>query len=124
MDDLARHDGEIFHAGGMLQSELNVQHQIRVLDVFLAVGPGADAVAATGLVGVVAAGVGFAVVILGDVDVVVREFSALEVEARRVGEHLLERWSMDLVADRLAVDGVLNRGVLDFEDAVTVRIDV
>lgn len=108
----------------MLQSELDEDDQIRVRDVVVSVGPGAHAVPATGLVCVFAAGVEFVVAVFGDVDVVVGEFGALVVEAVVVGEHFLEGWGDDFVADRLAVDGVLDGWVLDFEGAVVVAVDV
>lgn len=108
----------------MLQAELDEEDEVRVGDGVAAVGPGAHAVAAAGLVRVFAAGVELAVAVAGDVEVAVGEFGAFVVEAVGVGEEFLEGRGDDLVADGVAVDGVFDRGVLDLEGAVVVRVEV
>lgn len=124
LDDLARHDGEILNPGDMIDAKRDPNDHIRVLDIVAAVGPGAHAGAAARLVGVLAAGVELAVLVLGDVDVVVGELGALVVEAVRVGEHFLEGGGVDLVADGFAVDRVADGGVLDLEGSVEVVVGV
>lgn len=108
----------------MLQAELDEEDEVRVGDGVAAVGPGAHAVAAAGLVRVFAARVELAVAVSGDVEVAVGEFGALVVEAVLVGEQFLEGRGDDLVADGFAVDGVLDGGVLDLEGAVVVRVQI
>ena len=124
LEDLTGHDGEVLDAGDMVDAELDPDDDVLVFDIVLARGPGAHARAAAGLVGVPAAGVEFAVGVGGDVDVVVGELGALEVEAAGVGEHFLEGRGVDLVGDGFAVDGVADVGVLDLEGAVGVRVEV
>lgn len=124
LDDLARHDGEVFDPRHVLQPELHPQHNVRVHDGLPPVRPRAHAGAAAGLVRVLAAGVEFAVAVPGDVDVVVREFGALVVEGGRVRDHLLEGRGVDLVADGFAVDGVPGGFVEDLEGAGGVRVRV
>lgn len=116
-DDLAGHDWKILRAGDMLDAELDPDDDVVIDDVVLAVGPGADAGPAAGLVGVFAAGVEFAVAVGGEVEVVVGELGAFVVVGVFVGEHFLEVRGVDLVGDRLSVDGVEGGGVLDLEGA-------
>jgi len=76
------------------------------------------------LVGVFAAGIEFAVGVFGDVEVVVGEFSALVVVAVWVCDHFLEGRGMDFVGDWFPIDRVADGGVLDFENAIDVRVEV
>lgn len=124
LDNLTRHDWEIFHARHMLQSELQPHDYILVHDGLLAVRPGAHPGPAAGLVRVFAAGVELAVVVSGDVDVVVCELGAFVVEGVDVGEHFLEGRGVDSVADCFAVDGVAGGCVEDFEGAAGVGVGV
>lgn len=99
LHNLTGHDGEILDAGHVVYSELDVDDDVVVEDVFVAGGPGSHACAAAGLVCVLASGVEFAVDVFDDVDVMVCEFGAFVVVAVCVGEHVLEWWSVDFVAD-------------------------
>ena len=54
----------------------------------------------------------------------VGELGAFVVEALWTCEHLLERGSVDFVADGLAVDGVPDGGVLDLKGSVAVVVGV
>ncbi len=60
----------------------------------------------------------------GDVEVVVGEFSALVVVAVWVCDHFLEGWGVDFVGDWFPIDGVADGGVLDFENAIDVGVEV
>ena len=120
LHDLARHDGEILHPRNMINPELHPEHDVLVNDVILPVRPSTHACAAAGLVRVPAARVQLAVAVAGDVDIMVGELGAFEVETLWVGEDLLEGRSHDLVADGFVVDRVADGGVLDFEGAVGV----
>ena len=123
-DGLTRHDREILRARRVLQPELHVQHQILIDDVFIPPGPRAHAGAAAGLVGVFATGVELAIGVLGDVEVVVGELGAFVVVGVWVRENFLEGRRVDFVGDWLSVDGVADGGVLNFEDAVAVWVEV
>lgn len=108
----------------MVDPKLHPDHNVFIKDVIPSLGPGADAGPAARLVRVQAAGVELAVPVGRDVDVVVCELGATEVEGLGVGEHFLEGGSVDFVRDREPVDGVVDRGVLDLEDAVGVGREV
>lgn len=124
LEDLAGHDGEVLDARNMVDAELHPHDNVLVPDAVLAGGEAAHARAAARLVRVPPARVQLAVAVGGDVDVVVGELGALEVERARVREHLLERRRVDLVRHGLAVDGVAHRRVLDLEHPVRVRVQV
>ena len=120
LHDLTRHHREILYARDMVDSELHPEHDILVNDIVLPVRPRAHARPAARLVRVPAARVQLAVAVAGDVDIMVGELGAFEVETLWVGEDLLEGRSHDLVADGFVVDRVADGGVLDFEGAVGV----
>lgn len=124
LDDLTRHDWEVFNSGDVVDAELDKDNKIFVDDVVFAVGPAAYTSATTGLVCVFAAGVEFAVAVLDSVNVAIGELDTLVVEAVFVGDTLLESWGVDLVGDWLVVDGIENVGVLDLEGAVCVWVEV
>jgi len=124
LEDLDGHDGEILDARDMVDAELDPNDDVVVENIILAISPRAHTGAAAGLVGVLPAGVEFTVTVGGDVDVVVGKFGPLVVVGVWVSQHLLEGRSHDLVRDWLAVDGILDFGVLDLEDAVAVRIEI
>jgi hypothetical protein len=124
LDNLTRHDWEVFNAWDVVDAELNKHNEIFIDDVVFAVSPAAYASASTGLVGIFAAGVEFAVAVLHGVNVAVGEFDALVVEAVFVGDTLLEWWCVDLVGDWLVVDGVEDIGILNLEGAVRVWVKV
>ena len=106
LDHLARHDGEVLDARHVLQPELQPEHNVGVDDGLPAVRPRAHPGAPARLVRVLAAGVELAVVVPGDVEVVVGEFGALVVEGGGVRDHFLEARRVDFVADGFPVDGV------------------
>lgn len=60
----------------------------------------------------------------GDVYVVVTEFGSFVMETIFIGEQFLEGGSVDFIGDWLAVYGVLDRGILDFERSVGVEVKV
>ena len=124
LDDLARHDGEILDARDVLQPKLQPHDDVLVQDGLPAVRPRAHPGPAAGLVRVPAAGVELAVVVSGDVDVVVGELGAFVVEGVGVGDHFLEGGGVDLVADGFAVDGVAGGFVEDLEGAGGVVVCV
>jgi hypothetical protein len=93
----------------VVNAELDPDDDILVRNVVLPVRPRANTSPAARLVRVFAAGEELVVAVAGDVDVVVGELGALVVEGVLVCEHFLERWDVDLVRDRLAVDGVADR---------------
>jgi hypothetical protein len=124
LDNLTRHNREVFNSRDMVNAELDKYNKIFVDDVVFAVGPAAYTSAAAGLVCVFAAGIKFTVAVLYGVNVAIGKFDALVVEAVFVGDTLLESWSVDFVGDRLVVDGVENVGVLDLEGAVCVWVEV
>ena len=80
LQDLARHDGEIFDSRDMIDAKLDKE------DVLVTRGPGSHTGAAAGLVRVLSTGVEFAVAVLDDVNVVVGELGAFVVEGFLVGE--------------------------------------
>ena len=108
----------------MLQPKLHKDHNVRVDDVVLACGPSSDPVPTAGLIGVAARGIELVVAVARDVEIVVRELGALEVEGVLVGEDLLKGRGVDPVADWFPVDGVSDGGVLDLEGAVEVIVEV
>ena len=108
----------------MLQSKLHIHDQIGVDNILVAVGPGADTGAAARLVGIFATSIEFAVSILGDIEIMISKFRALVVVAVGVGDHFLESGHVDLVRDGLSIDWVAYGGVLDFEDAIDVRVEI
>lgn len=108
----------------MVDAELNEDNEIVVDDVVFAIRPVAHAGTAAGLVGVLSATVQLVFTVLDSVDVVVGEFGSLVIEAVGIGDDLLERWRVDLISDRLAIDRVANSGILDLERAVGVRVEI
>ena len=60
----------------------------------------------------------------GYVDVVVGELGAFEVVRVFVGEDFLEGRGVDFIGCCFAVDGVLEGGILDLEDAVCVYVKI
>jgi hypothetical protein len=115
---LDRHDWEILNPGHMVDPELNPYDNILVVHLVFAISPRAYTSTATRLVRVPAASVELAVGVTCDVDGMVGEFGALEVEGVRMREDGLEGRSVDFVSGGLAVDGVAGRGGKNFEDAV------
>lgn len=124
LEDLARHDGEVFDAGDVVDAELDPDDNVLVLDAVPAGRETSDPRASPRLVRVPASRVQLPVPVGGDVDVVVGELGPLEVERGRVGEHLLEGGRVDLVRHRLPVHRVAHLGVLDLEDPVGVGVQV
>ena len=108
----------------MLKTELYPDDDIIVDDILFAVGPRTNACAATRLVGVLASGVQLVVVILGDVNVVISELGTFVVEGAGMGDHLLERRSMDFVGYCLLVDGIPRIIILDLVGPVGVVVGV
>src|ERR1700733_1789150 len=106
----------------MINTKLYPDDDIFVFDVVFATSPCSDACAATGLICIPAACIKFSVSVSGNVDIVVGELSALEVEAVGASEDLLEWWHVNLICNWLAIDRIVDRRVLDLEGAV--RIDV
>jgi len=58
------------------------------------------------------------------INVVVGELGALVVEAVFIGDHVLEWGCVNLVCNRLAVDWVLDCGILDLEGPVGVEVEI
>ena len=104
----------------MVDAELDKDNQIVVDDVVFAVRPAAHAGTTARLVRVLSTAVKLVFAVLNGVDVVVGELGPLVVEAVGVREDFLERWRVDLVSDRFAVDWVPDAGVLDLEGSVGV----
>src|SRR5271168_2699158 len=122
LQNFARHDWEVFDPRHVVNTKLHPDDDIFVFDVVFAISPCSDACATTGLICVPTACIKFSVLVLGHVDIVVSELSALEMEAVWVSEDLLEWWHVNLIRNWLAIDWIVDGRVLDLESAI--RIDV
>jgi hypothetical protein len=81
LQDLARHDREVFNSGDVVDSSLNVENEVCVFDILVPICPRSHSGASARLVGVQSSRVQLAVAVLDYVDVMVRELGALVVEA-------------------------------------------
>ena len=108
----------------MLQPKLHIHHEISIDDVLVTGRPRAYAFTTAGLVGVFSTRVELAVGVLGNVQIMIRELGALVVVAFRVGNHFLKRRRVDLISDWFPIDRVAHSGVLDFENAVGVWVEI
>lgn len=108
----------------VVNAELDKDDEVVVDNVVFTVRPAADSGAAARLVGVLATAVKLIIPILDSVDVVIGEFGALVIKAIMVREDLLERRSMDLVRNRLAINRIADASVLDLERAVGVDVEI
>lgn len=108
----------------VIDAKVNPYHHVCVLDVLPPVCPRPHTGTASRLVGVLAAGVQLSVLVFGDIDVVVRKLGSLVVIAVLVRQHLLERGCVDLVGDRLAIDGIPHRRILNLEDPILLVVGI
>jgi hypothetical protein len=81
--DLTRHYREILNARNVVDTRLNIENEVGVLDVLISLCPGPHTSPASRLIRVHAASVQLAVLVLDDVDVVVGELRALLTNIRR-----------------------------------------
>ena len=106
----------------MIDAELDKDDEIFIDDVVVSLRPCPHTGATATLIRILATSIQFAIPMLHGINVSVGEFDTLVVETLLVRNTLLERRSVDLVRDRLSIDGVADIGVLDLESAVQVGV--
>lgn len=124
LDDLHRHDGEVFNPWYVVDTKLDPDDNVIILHVILTISERTHTGTTARLVGVFSSGVELAVPVGCDVNVVVCELGTFVVERFLVREHLLEGRNVNFVGDGFSVDWVLDGGVLDLEGAVDVVVEI
>jgi len=124
LDNLARHDREIFNSRDVIDTKLNKEDNVFINHLIFVTGPRTNTSSAAGLICVLPAGEELIFAMLDDVDVMVCELGPFVVKGVLVRDDILERWDVDLVCDWLPVDRVAICNILYLERAVCVVVEI